>query len=129
MPITAIINPRARNGRAGKVGDRIRRIFDNEGVEGPIVFTEGPGHAIELARNAASDSQNVVAVGGDGTIHEVANGIILSGEDVGLGIIPLGTGNDFVKMTGTPKKIRICNKNPCSGETKSGRLWFFVVSY
>ena len=105
MPITTIINPRARNGRAGKVGDRIRRIFDNKGIEGPIVFTEGPGHAIELARKATSHSQIVAAVGGDGTISEVANGIIQSGKDVGLGIIPFGTGNDFVKMTGTPKNL------------------------
>ena len=105
MPITTIINPRARNGRVGKARNRIRRLFDSKGIEGPMVFTEGPGHAIDLAREAAGSSTIVVAVGGDGTIHEVANGLIQSGSDVGLGIIPFGTGNDFVKMTGTPKNL------------------------
>ncbi len=64
-------------------------------------MTEGPGHATELARTAAS--QVVVAVGGDGTINEVSNGII--GTDKVLGVIPAGSGNDFIKSIGVPSNL------------------------
>lgn len=61
-----------------------------------IHFTEGPGHATELARSATT--RIVAAVGGDGTVNEVANGLI--GTEKTLGIIPAGSGNDFVKSLG-----------------------------
>lgn len=57
---------------------------------------------MEIARRAAKDFSTVVAVGGDGTIHEVATGLM--GTNAKLGIIPAGTGNDFVKMLGIPPK-------------------------
>lgn len=64
---------------------------------------EALGHATELARQEASQTgcTGVVSVGGDGTCYEVACGLM--GTGVPLGIIPAGTGNDFIKIVGIPK--------------------------
>ena len=60
-----------------------------------VYCTKYAGHALEIARGALVDSRAVVACGGDGTAHEVAN--ILAFSDVSLGILPLGSANDFIK--------------------------------
>lgn len=65
-------------------------------------MTERPRHALELARAAAETGHAVVAVGGDGTAHEVASGIIESGARAPMAVLPLGTGNDFAKMLELP---------------------------
>lgn len=61
-------------------------------------YTQFQGHAVELAKLNADKFDVIVAVGGDGTVHEVVNGIMLSGSKPVMGIIPSGTGNDFVRM-------------------------------
>jgi diacylglycerol kinase (ATP) len=71
------------------------------GLAGETLFSERPGHLIELARQAvAGGARLVVAVGGDGTLNEVVNGV--AGCDVDLATIPLGTGMDFVRTHGIP---------------------------
>ena len=66
-----------------------------------VARTEGPGHGQELAAAAARDgAKHIVAVGGDGTVHEVANGLLRSDSDAALGVIPAGSGNDFAKLIG-----------------------------
>jgi diacylglycerol kinase (ATP) len=68
--------------------------------------TERPGHAIELARDAARDGRGlVVAIGGDGTLHEVANGLLDAGGGTSLGYIGLGTGGDFRRTLGIPHRL------------------------
>ncbi|MBP7377892.1 MAG: YegS/Rv2252/BmrU family lipid kinase, partial [Pyrinomonadaceae bacterium] len=68
-----------------------------------VAFTKGPGDGIELAERAAnSGRQFIIACGGDGTINEVANGILRSGVDVELGVLPSGTGGDFRRTLGLP---------------------------
>lgn len=64
--------------------------------------TTHPGHGTELARALARDGvARVVAVGGDGLVHEVANGLLTAGAgNTALGIVPAGSGNDFAKLTG-----------------------------
>jgi YegS/Rv2252/BmrU family lipid kinase len=67
--------------------------------------TEYPGHAIELARQAGESGYDlVVAVGGDGTVHEVVNGLMQVPQESrpALGIVPLGSGNDFAHILGIP---------------------------
>ena len=60
--------------------------------------TKGPGDAVELARHAVSKSDYIIAIGGDGTCNEVINGIMLEPtSDIVFGVIPNGTGNDFVR--------------------------------
>jgi YegS/Rv2252/BmrU family lipid kinase len=70
-----------------------------------LVLTTGPGHATALARGGAGQAERVIAVGGDGTVHEVANGLLSSGVATPppLGVVPVGTGNDFAKMTCTTR--------------------------
>ena len=66
-----------------------------------VVRTEGPGHGLDLAAEAVrKGAKHVVAVGGDGTVHEVANGLLRTESDAVLGVVPIGSGNDFAKMVG-----------------------------
>jgi YegS/Rv2252/BmrU family lipid kinase len=66
-----------------------------------VVLTARPGHATELARQAAlAGAERVIAVGGDGAVHEVANGLLQAGSPALLGVVPVGSGNDFAKLAG-----------------------------
>jgi diacylglycerol kinase (ATP) len=72
-----------------------------------LKHTEGPGHATELARSAVAEGKKlIVAVGGDGTIHEVVNGLMAGAgdgpRDVALGVVAAGTGSDFIRTFGIP---------------------------
>ena len=81
-----------------------------------LEVTRAPGHAVELARAAAlAGASVVVAAGGDGTVHEVANGLLRAretqaGGSTALGLLPVGTGNDFVKVVpGAAKRVNAWN--------------------
>ena len=102
--LTFIVNPAAGNGYAVKIEQQLREEMARRGLDCTFIHTDAPGHATELARQAAAASNctGVVSVGGDGTAFEVACGLMNS--DVPMGIIPAGTGNDFIKTVGTPKK-------------------------
>ncbi len=94
-----ILNPQAsRGGGRGQetvLGDAARALGWNVQVQS----TTRAGHEVELARRAAHDGWPlVVAVGGDGTVHGVANGVLQAGMDTVLGHVPIGTGNDFAKL-------------------------------
>jgi len=95
-----ILNPMARHGAGRRLRPQIEHALQRAGLTFEMVETEGPGHATELAQAAARAGQrSIVAAGGDGTVHEVANGILAAeSPDAALGLIPIGTGNDFVKM-------------------------------
>ena len=100
-----IVNPAAQNGAAAKAGERLQRFLDL--YLGPargsyeLVRTERAGHATELAARAAG-YDTVVAVGGDGVIHETANGLmeIDRAHRPTLGIVPVGSGNDYARTLG-----------------------------
>lgn len=93
---TVILNPRAGKGRGASISQRLRERLKYHGFEFELTPTERPGHATELARNAKSDL--VVAVGGDGTVNEVVNG--LAGSEKVLGVVSCGSGNDLIKTLG-----------------------------
>ena len=96
-----VLNPAAGRGAAARALDPIAREFRRQGWAVEVTRTDRPGHAVELARSAARTGAHcVVAVGGDGTVHEVANGLLAHGGAVSLGVVPIGTGNDFAKLTG-----------------------------
>ncbi len=101
MRAHAIVNPAAGWGRGGRTWPRIRPIFEQAGWELTEARTERRGHAMELAAAASADV--VIAVGGDGTVHEVANGLIKSGSPAVLGVVPFGTGSDFARALGLPR--------------------------
>src|SRR5215510_16291469 len=97
----AIVNPAAGGGRSAKlVGSALARLRQNK-LQVDSVASTGPGHAIELAREAYGQGyRQFLAVGGDGTAHEILNGVFAgrkSVERVALGFLPLGTGNSFLK--------------------------------
>ncbi len=102
-----IVNPAAANGAVRKNWPRIRDSLQAEGASFDAVLTEEPGHATRLARQALDDGfRTIVAVGGDGTVNEVINGLAEEGSvdpEVVLGIIPWGTGADFARMLGIPR--------------------------
>ena len=92
-----IVNPNASMGRAlSKI--QSMQLYEH----GRVVITRYPGHAEEIAREGGYDE--IVAVGGDGTAHEVINGIMKSGEDIVFSAIPGGTGNDFLRNFSTVVK-------------------------
>lgn len=92
-----IVNVAAGGGRAEA---RLRPLLAGLGDVAPrVVSTTGPGHATALARDAGPVDA-VVAVGGDGTVHEVLQGLMAREDRPALGIVPLGTGNSFVKDLG-----------------------------
>ena len=96
-----ILNPAAGRGAAARALDPIAREFRHQGWAVDLACTTGPGHGTTLAAEAVrAGATRVVAVGGDGTVHEVANGLLASGGNALLGVIPFGTGNDFAKLVG-----------------------------
>ena len=101
---TFVMNPMAAKGAARKTLAELERVLPGFGHTYEVVYTSRAGHATEIAR--ACSSPHVVAVGGDGTVNEVANGIMGSGKS--LGIIPTGSGNDFIKSLGIPRKLQAC---------------------
>lgn len=98
-----IVNPRA--GR-GKTAD-LSALFAKHGLDPRIVTTERPGHGSELASAACRDGTAlVVAAGGDGTVHEVVNGLLDGHGDMpALGILPLGSGCDYARTFEIPQDL------------------------
>ena len=81
------------------------REFQRQGWAVDVARTREPGHGTALAAQAARDGATcVVAVGGDGTVHEVANGLLRQNAAVSLGVVPVGTGNDFAKLVGVHRE-------------------------
>ncbi len=103
MSYAFILNPAAGNGYAKQVMNKITEMLDEWRMDYHVLETNGPGDATRIARNLTDrpDSSVVVSVGGDGTASEVAAGMYGTGKT--MGIIPAGTGNDFVKTVRIPK--------------------------
>lgn len=109
-----IVNPRSGGGRTGGVFDQMRRPIEARLGEVDVALTERPRHAVDLAREAAKEGRElVVAVGGDGSIHEVVTGLMLAADEGAkaprLGIVGQGTGGDFRKTLGIEHRLdRYC---------------------
>ncbi len=102
MRVKVILNPNAGHGRAADDEAAAMQALTDLGAEFDLVKTSGPGDAIAIARAAAEQGYDVVcAMGGDGTVNEVINGI--AGTGATLAVIPVGTGNDFASALGVPK--------------------------
>lgn len=95
MKTALILNPAAGGGRAGKAADSAVKRLGAMGFDVELLVTESPGHATELARE--TDAALVIAAGGDGTTFEVINGLAGRANPPTLGILPLGTGNSFLR--------------------------------
>ena len=129
MPsILVIFNPIAGRGRVKKHWPEVQQGLIDAGIEFDVVTTSAPLDAVKLAEKAATKYSTVVAVGGDGTVHEVVNGLLRAsneGETITLGVVPLGNGDDFAKMVPPQTKIggkafdwRIAIEKIAKGQTK-----------
>ena len=101
MNIHVICNPKSGNGEGKNVLQKTVTYFREHEIAAAFHETQGPKHAVELAAQAVKDgAEMVIAIGGDGTLHEVIQSV--AGTNTALGILPAGTGNDFIKTIRVP---------------------------
>lgn len=98
-----IVNPAASRGGGQRAGKLVQEMAAARNLDFDLEYTEGQKHAQQIAARSVSDFEFIVAVGGDGTINEVVNG--LAEKKSKLGVIPVGSGNDFVTAMDIPLKI------------------------
>lgn len=128
-----IFNPNANHAGARRSRAHIQQAMTAAGLDPTVVETEGAGHATELARRAREDGvEMIVAAGGDGTVNEVVNGLAQAadaaagapggapeGEVAGtLGILPIGSANDFAAALGQPMKLSPVVQMLAQGRTR-----------
>ncbi len=100
--VRTIVNPAAAGGRLGREWPRLQQKLKATGLDFETVFTQAPGHASELAAQAAADGVGrVLVAGGDGTVCEAAEGLAAV-DSCELAVLPLGTGNDAARTLGIP---------------------------
>ena len=103
----AIINPTSGNGSSRQKWPQIKTLLESYNFDFNFAFTEHENHSPELAQHAIEKGfYNIICVGGDGTLHNIVNGIMsqpsLYSNEVTVGMIPIGTGNDWVKTHDIP---------------------------
>ena len=97
------LNPTAGRGRAGKRGPRIRELLGAGNFPLEVHLSRDVGDLEEQVRKHVDNgASRIVVAGGDGSVHEAANGIMRANGDAALGVIPTGTGNDFAKACDIP---------------------------
>lgn len=105
MPKTSVplfLNPVAGRGRARKLATSIREILSASGLDTTVVESGAVGDLEErVLDHCRLESGPLIVAGGDGSLHEAVNGILRSGIETPLGLVPVGTGNDFAKACGT----------------------------
>lgn len=128
-----IVNPIAGCGYALKVMEQVKSVLTARNLPFRVMRTEYPGYAAKLAREAVEmGCEAVYVIGGDGTFSEAARG--LAGSGIPIGLIPAGTGNDFVKTLGTPKEpmaaldfILSHEPRPCDAIDLNGQMFLNVA--
>ena len=114
-----IINPTSGNGSSQRKWPKIQQLLLDYGFVFEFEFTKHPAHSIELLHESVNQGvSKIICVGGDGTIHNIVNGImaqnVFQTSKINLGVIPIGTGNDWVKTYGISldiEKAIQCIKN------------------
>ena len=121
-----VVNVFAASKKAGSVWKKAAVMLENAGIRYKAMFTGGKDNAIAISRKASARGyRKFIAVGGDGTVHDVLNGIaghVFSSDDSSmsdytLAVLPVGSGNDWVKSTGIPKDIQEAVNAIASGHT------------
>ena len=117
-----IVNPNAGSRKGEKDWKHISELLDKEGFEYEHFFTERKFQAIEVCKKKIEEGyKNIIAVGGDGTLNEAANGIFLQNKynstEITLGMITVGTGNDWGRMYNIPTKYKEAVKTIKRGRT------------
>jgi YegS/Rv2252/BmrU family lipid kinase len=115
-----IANPTSGNRNFSKQWKEIQQLLTKKKIDFSVAFTQFSKHEIELVTTAIQEGfRNIISIGGDGTLHHVVNGIILQRyvktSDITIAVIPLGTGNDWIKTYNIPnnaeKAIEIIYRN------------------
>ena len=102
---TIIANPVAGRGRARRIGERVADLLHERGVNVHLMMSGAPGDCERLTREVlARGVRQVAACGGDGTVHEVVNG--LANSDAVLGVVPCGRGNDLARALGLSRGVK-----------------------
>ena len=113
-----IVNPASASGSTGEAWPQIASDLRSQFGSFRVVFSKHRGDAVALAGDAArKGAKLIIACGGDGTVSEVANGILSSGKDVELGILPSGTGGDFRRTLEIPARSRDATRILHTGRT------------
>ena len=112
-----IANPASGTHRSRHIAAQVVELLGKRNMAFDLEFTTAPKHAAEIAMRSCKDFDAIVAIGGDGTIHEIA-GAMLDCE-IPLGIIPAGSGNDLIKSLGIPNDVRAAVDILLAGQTKT----------
>jgi diacylglycerol kinase (ATP) len=100
-----IINPIAGNGFAKTIVPKLEEMIKKHDIDAELVYTERSGHATQLSAHYLKEGfRYIIGVGGDGTFNEIARPLI-NEKDVITGLIPAGTGNDFIQIPGFPNRF------------------------
>lgn len=120
--VVFVVNPASANGSTGRRWPEIARRAAELGLAGRSLLSEAPGEIAELARSASEDGARlVVAVGGDGTVNEAANGLmrVEPKRRAELATIPRGTGKDFARSFGIPRDVEGALRTALEGSTRT----------
>ena len=119
--VHVILNPSSGSGAGAKVGQEVTEELRARGIDHRLLPTSGPGHAAELAQRAAEEgATRILAVGGDGTVHEIVNGFVECGlSGPAIAVVPVGTGNDFHRMVGPKTGVKGAIETLQHGDTKA----------
>jgi len=127
-----IVNPVSGGKRKDGVPELIERTLDKAGFEHTIVFSDGVRHAHTLATDAISKYDLVVAVGGDGTVNEIASALV--GSETVMGILPFGSGNGLSRFLDIPMDAEQAIKNLNNWHVEAidagqaNNKWFFNMA-
>jgi YegS/Rv2252/BmrU family lipid kinase len=136
MSTVFLVNPASANGSTGRRWPVLARQAADLGLRGDALLSERPGHLTELAAEAArAGATQLVVVGGDGTVHEAVNGLLgAGGGEVELAILSRGTGTDFARSLGLPRKFDEAVRVALEGRVRTidagratfhhGQAWF-----
>ena len=106
-----VVNPNAGSRKGEKDWPKIKELLTGSGFSFNAIFTENRNHAIKITAAAIDDGYtNIIVVGGDGTLNEVVNGVFsqqsCAPSEITIGMIPVGTGNDWGRMYNIPRKYK-----------------------
>lgn len=118
-----IINPASGNGRSKKKWPVIKKLLDEYGFDFDFAFTKHANNSTEIAQNTIEkEFRNIISVGGDGTLHNIVNGVMrqikVPSTNISIGVVPIGTGNDWIKTHNIPKDIEKAIQLIKNGNTK-----------
>ena len=118
--VVFLVNPASDNGATGRRWPELAHAAAAAGLDGTALISERPGHLAELARAAARDGADLlVVVGGDGSVYEAANGLSGVPDPPALAVVARGTGWDFVRTYGIPRRIEDAARVALAGETRA----------